>query len=199
MHLDVWLIIVKGVLIGLDWVLPMMQFKFCMSHVHAYFMHTYYFLSLYLVVIVFSLSLSLSRMECEWHLSANPLQFGTLLVLSLLLLILLVPLFTFGSAMRRPSGFLGELSETWCSSRGSCCSVELFWHSSTGCHLDLGLGFSYGGTLKVSLRVYIGVLLQHTRHQYLCTSFCHDISRYKYRSYPRSYIRGTTCPVGIAS
>ena len=47
-------------LVGLDWVLPMMQVIFCMSHVHAYFMHMYPFISLSLVVMCFSLSLSLS-------------------------------------------------------------------------------------------------------------------------------------------
>ena len=42
-----------------------MQFKFCMSHVHAYFMHTLFLFlsSLYLVVIVF-FSLSLSWIDC---------------------------------------------------------------------------------------------------------------------------------------
>ena len=45
----------------------------------------------------------------------------------------------------------------------------------------------------MSHHVYAGVLLQHTRHRYLCTSVCYDISRYTYHSYPRSYIRDTTC------
>ena len=54
-------------------------------------------------------------------------------------------------------------------------------------------------TLKVSHRVYTGVLLQYTRYRYLCTSICHEISRYTYRSYPGSYIQGTTCLEGSAS
>ena len=43
--------------------------------------------SLFLVVM----SLSLSRIDCVWHLSANPLWLGTLLVLGLPLLILSFP------------------------------------------------------------------------------------------------------------
>ena len=61
----VWLL--KCVLVGLDWVLPVMLFKYCTSHVHAYFMHTYLFFSflffvfvLWLCSLSFSLSLSLS-------------------------------------------------------------------------------------------------------------------------------------------
>ena len=30
-------------MVSLDWVLPMMLFKYCMSHVHAFFMHTFFF------------------------------------------------------------------------------------------------------------------------------------------------------------
>ena len=48
-------------------------------------------------------SLSLSRIDCAWHLSANPLWLGTLLVLGLPLLILPFPLFMFGSVMGRPN------------------------------------------------------------------------------------------------
>ena len=50
-----------------------------------------------------SLSLSHSQIDCAWHLSANPLRLKTLLVLSLLLLILLFPLSTFGSVIGRPN------------------------------------------------------------------------------------------------
>ena len=58
--IDVCLIIVECVLVGFDWVSPMMQFKFCTSHVHAYFMHTYPFIPIYGCDFV-SLSLSLSH------------------------------------------------------------------------------------------------------------------------------------------
>ena len=91
-------------LVGFDWVLPMMQFNFYTSHVHAYFMHTYSFRSpCYSVVIcVLSLSLSLCQIDYAWHPSANLLQLRTLLVLGLLPLILPFPFLTFGSVMERP-------------------------------------------------------------------------------------------------
>ena len=79
----------------------MMQFQFCTSHVNTYFMHTYPFFSFYLFCVWCVSSLSLSQIDYTWHLSANPLRLETLLVLGLLLLI--HPLFTFNSMMRRPS------------------------------------------------------------------------------------------------
>ena len=42
-------------LVGLDWVLPMMQFKFFISYVYAYFMHTYPIFSFYLLLTVMCL------------------------------------------------------------------------------------------------------------------------------------------------
>ena len=82
---------------------------FLASHMfmHLSSIHTLSFLFLDCDCVMFpfslslSLSLSLSQIDCAWHLSANPLQLGTLLVLSLFLLI--HPLFTFGSVMGRPS------------------------------------------------------------------------------------------------
>ena len=50
MHLDVCLFVENRVLLGLDWVEPMMQFSFSVSHVHAYFMHTYPFFSIFFVL-----------------------------------------------------------------------------------------------------------------------------------------------------
>ena len=92
------------VLLGLDWVEPMMQFSLhviCSYTFHAYVpfhFHIWY----YVVMVLFYLSpsLSLSRIVCAWHSSANPFHLGTLFVPGHLLLILL--LFTFGSVMRRP-------------------------------------------------------------------------------------------------
>ena len=78
---------------------------FCMSHVHAYFMHTYSLFSFFFVLLVMcflSFCLSLSRIDYAWHLSANLLRLGTFLVPSLPLLIL-HPFFTFGSMMWRPN------------------------------------------------------------------------------------------------
>ena len=54
-----------------------------------------------LSICFLSLSLSLSRIDCTWHLSANPLRLGTLLIPGLLLLI--HPVFMFDSMMGRPS------------------------------------------------------------------------------------------------
>ena len=65
----------------------MIQFIFSTSHVHAYFMHTNSFIPisrLWLCSISFSLSLSLSQIDYTWHLSANLLRLGMLLVLGLL-------------------------------------------------------------------------------------------------------------------
>ena len=49
-----------------------------------------------------SLSLSLSQIDCAWHPSTNLLQLGTFFVLDRHLLLLIFPLFMFGSMMRRP-------------------------------------------------------------------------------------------------
>ena len=72
---------------------------------HISCIRTLSFLSICFVCDVFplslSLSLSLSQIDYTWHLSTNPLRLETLLVLGLLLLI--HPLFTFNSMMRRPS------------------------------------------------------------------------------------------------
>ena len=83
MHLDVCLYVENCVLIGLDWVEPMMQFILA---IHK--------------LMLFSFSPSLSRIDCTWHPSTNPLSLGTLFVSGHLLLILIV--FTFDSVMRRP-------------------------------------------------------------------------------------------------
>ena len=196
-----WLLM--WVLLGLDWVLSMMQFQFCTSHVHAYVFFSFSCSGCDVCVCVcvcMCVSLSLSRIDCAWHLSVNLLWLGTFLVLSLLLLILpfspsshLIPWW------EGPTGLPWELLEMWRSSEASCYPVELFRHSFTRYHSDLGMGFSMWETLEVSHHVYIGVLLQYTQYRYLYTSVCHDISRYTYRSYPESYIQGTTYPKDNAS
>ena len=107
MHLDVCLYVENCVLIDLDWVKPMMQFFFYISHVHAFFMYTYHFFSIFwysIVMVLFCLSPSLSLFPSQivyaWHPNTNSLRLGTLFVPGHLPLILL--LFTFGSMMRRP-------------------------------------------------------------------------------------------------
>ena len=105
MHLDVCLNIGNCVLVGLDWVEPMMQL-FLARHM---FMHiscvcTFSFPSLYsLVIVCFVFSLSLSRIDYTWHPSTNLLRLGTLFIPGHLpLLILSFPLFTLSFVMRRP-------------------------------------------------------------------------------------------------
>ena len=98
MHLDVCLILLNvcwQVWIGF---LPMMQFKFCTSYVHAY---VFPFFS---ISLLFGCDcvLSLSRIDCIWHPKRiNPLCLRILLVSGLLLLILSL-ISMFGSVMRRP-------------------------------------------------------------------------------------------------
>ena len=102
MHLDVCLNVENCVLFGLDWVEPMMPFLLARHmFMHSSCIRTLFsFLLLVLYCDYVFLFLSLSRINCKWHLSANPLHLGTLFILGHLLLILL--LFTFYSMMKRP-------------------------------------------------------------------------------------------------
>ena len=95
------------VLLGLDWVEPMMQL--CLArHMFMHFSCTHIlsfpFFSLlwwcFSVCLPLSLSLSLSWIDSAWHPSAIPLPLRTLFILGHLLLILL--LFMFSSLMKRP-------------------------------------------------------------------------------------------------
>ena len=78
-----------------------------MSHVHAFFMHTYLqvLILLYIVLLVLFcmslfLPLSFFWLVASWHLNENPLRPRTLFVLGHLLPLTLLHL-TFGSVMRR--------------------------------------------------------------------------------------------------
>ena len=97
--IDVCLIIVECVLVGFDWVSSMMQFKFCTSHVHAYFMHTYPFIPIYGCDFV-SLSLSLSHIDYARH--PKPPRAKIIFKVLVLLLLIPFPLIMFGFVMRRP-------------------------------------------------------------------------------------------------
>ena len=98
------------VLLGLDWVEPMMQFSLhvtCSCIVHAYVpFHSHFWYSLLTVLFCFSpslslsLSLSLSRIVWAWHPSAKLLCPEILFILGHHLLILL--LFMSSSMMRMP-------------------------------------------------------------------------------------------------
>ena len=99
MHLDVFLIMLKCVLEGLDWVLPMMYLFLHVTYSCIFHAYVSSLFSLFASVCdVFSLSLSLSCIDCAWHLSTNLLRLGTLLVSGLLLL-LIHPIFKFDFMM----------------------------------------------------------------------------------------------------
>ena len=94
------------VLIGLDWVEPIMQFLLaCHMFMHFSCIRTLSFLLLVLCCdcafyLSLSFFLSLSQIDCTWHPSANLLRLRTFFIPGHLLLILL--LFIFGFVMRRP-------------------------------------------------------------------------------------------------
>ena len=103
MHLDVCLFVENCVLLGLDWVEPMMQLllaRHMLMHISCIRTLSFLFLALCCdCVFCFSTSLSLSDRP-RIAPSANPLCLGTLFVPGHLFQILL--LFTFGSMMRMP-------------------------------------------------------------------------------------------------
>ena len=185
----------------LGWVEPMMHFFFT-SYVHANLMHTYLFFSLFVLSCdcVSSLSLSLSWIDLVWQPNANLLRSGTLFVLGhLLLLILPFLLFIFGSMMKRP------IRTSLRTSLNVAFIWSVMWFYQTfptlfsQSYSHSGMGISWWDTFEVSYYVHIGVLFQHARYRYLCASVCHDIQRYTYRSYSKSYIWDTTCSKGITS
>ena len=185
------------VLIGLHWVLPMMPL---ISHVtcscifHAYIL---FFILNMLLHSILSLSLSLSlsnrlRHDTQTAQIYSDLDFLWFRVIfffySSRTLSYLVPWW------EGQVGLLRELPGPWRSSGTPGNSVEFHRHSSLQSHLDSRLGISTWETHEMSHRVYSGVLLQHARHRYCCASICYYIQRYTYRSYSKSYIRGTTHP-----
>ena len=108
MNLDVCLIVEIFVLIGLDWVEPIMQFLLAchmFMHFHAFVPFIFFLSVLGCDCVLSSLSLSpclsLSQIDYIWHLCTNLLWSGTLFIPDHLLL-LIFPLFTFDSVMTRP-------------------------------------------------------------------------------------------------
>ena len=87
MHLNVCLIVENCVLVGLDWVSTHDTIILSMSHVHAYFMHSYhlfiyFFTLLWLCSVSVSVSVSLSRglrmaPKRKSNLTRNPFRFGS--------------------------------------------------------------------------------------------------------------------------
>ena len=86
-------------MVGLDWVFTHDAFKFCTSHVHAFFMHTLYLFFPFMVCDVFY-SLSLSQIDRANN--TNPLRLGSLFVVPSHPLSILIFHLIFGSVMRRP-------------------------------------------------------------------------------------------------
>ena len=158
-----------------------------MSHVHAYILFIFLILNLCLLSLSLSDRLRYGTQIVQIYFGLEPTsRFWVILFLSFCTLSYSV-LWWEGQ-----DGLLWELLEMWRSFGTPSYSVELCWHSSPRSHLDLGLGFSTWGTLEMSHRVYIGVLLQHTWQWYLCALFCYHIPRYTYSSYFESYIWGIT-------
>ena len=174
-------------------------FYFYMSHVHAFFMDTFFrffpILSMcYILLCSLSLSLSLLDRTFLWHPNReNPLR------LRILFMVpghpLLIPLFHLisDSVMRRPRWTSLRTFKTmvFIQNTRSFCQISptLLYPKS----FELGDRSPSMGNPRVSGCVHSGVLLQHACYRYLCASVCYDIQRYTYRSYFKSYIRGTTC------
>ena len=182
----------------LGWVEPMMHFFFhiiCSCKFNAYVPFLFP-----LCTLLWLCFLSLSWIDCVWHPNANLLRSGTLFVLGhFLLLILPFLLFIFGSIMKRP------ISTSLRTSLNVAFIWSVMWFCQTfptlfsQSYSHSGMGISWWDTFEVSYYVHIGVLFQHARYRYLCASVCHDIQRYTYRSYSKSYIWDTTCSKGITS
>ena len=188
-----WLLM--WVLIGLDWVFPMMLLIFA-RHM---FMQTFFlFFPIRSIcrVSFYSLSLSLLDRLCYgtqtaqiYSISKPSSRFRVIFFFySSHTLSFSVPWW------EGQDGFLWELPSLWSSSRTLGHSVRFLRHYTTRCHLDLGMGISLWETRVLSCCVYSGVLVQHTWNRYLCASVCIYIQRYTYHSYSGSYIWGTTHP-----
>ena len=164
-----------------------------MSHVHALFMHTYFSFSLFMVwdyvSVLSSLFLSLSLIEPLYGTQIEKIHSGSE-PSSRFRVILFISSFYFISHPipwwegqdrllwdLMPSHFVGFLQ-----------------HYATRCHSNSRMGISMWKTRALSCSVYTGVLLQHTRHRYLCASVCYAIPRYTYSSYPESCCRVTMSP-----
>ena len=202
-YLDVCTWLLLWVLIGLDWVLPMMLLN---SHVtcsrifHAYvlFLSTLNMClhSVLSLSLSFSLSLSLSLTDRLRH-DTQTVQIYSgsesswfrviFFFYSSRTLLYLVPWW------EGLEGLLWELPGSWHSSGTPGHSVGFLRHNATWSHSNSRMGISIRKTRVLSCLVYTGVLLQHIWHQYLCASVCFYIQRYTYSSYLRSCYRGTMC------
>ena len=171
------------VLLGLDWVLPMMLLNF-----HVTCSYTFHFLFLWFeIVFLFcllslslSLSLSLLNRTSLWHPNReNPFRLGTLFKVPghPLRLFLLFHL-TFGSVMRRLRRTSLRTSRTVVYIPNA---RSFYWISLTLHYL-------------MSFRLGDGNLYVRNPCVVLCASVCYAIPRYTYSSYPGSCCWGTTSP-----
>ena len=149
--LNLWLTIVDCVLVDLDWVFTHDVFKFCTSHVHAFFMHKYLFFSIlcfWLWCVLFSLSLSLS-LFLSWidyamapkarkstparnHFPGSGPSSSDHVP----------PLNVQFCDEKAQKDFLENFQKSWCSSGALGYPIGLCSHFSPLCHSDLGLGIS---------------------------------------------------------
>ena len=201
MHLDVCLILVECVLVGLDWVFT--HYAFLILHIICSCICScirLFFSFLFLLFGCDVLSFSLSQIDCAWHLKRiNSLRVEILFKVPFLLLLIPFPILTFGSMMRRPE------RTSWRTFRNVVFirSAMLFCQTFPTLFSPLSFGLK---ARNLYLRVPWGVpscLYRSFTTIYTISiplyHSCHDILRYTYRSYPRSYIRGTTCSAGNAS
>ena len=186
-----WLLL--WVLLGLDWVLPIMLLNChvtCSCTFHAYVLLFFSFYGLRLCFSsVFSPSLSLSRIEPLYgtqiekiHSSSKPSsRFQVILFIS-----------SFYFISHPIPWWEGQDRLLWDLMPSHF--VRFLQHYATQCHSNSRMGISTWETRALSCHVYTGVLLQHTRHRYLCASVCYAILRYTYSSYPGSCCRVTMSP-----
>ena len=165
-----------------------------MLYDHA--LHSIFIFTVFHAYIPFlSLSLSLSQIDYTWYPSANLLQSGTIFVRDHLLLILLFPFFTFSSLIRRPirtslRTFLNVAfirSATW-----FCRTLKTLLYSISFTLGDRILFMRYPWDVPpCSFRSFTPICM-------VSISLYLSLSRHsEVRSHSRSYIRDTSCPVGI--
>ena len=121
------------VLVGLDWVVPMMQLLLHVTFYAFSCIHTSYSIHFHIILLlgsflIVSFSLSLSSVYVSvllWHPNANLLRPGTLFVLGHPLLLIL-HLFLFSSIMRRPkqTSLRTSLDEAFIRNAKSFCQTS---------------------------------------------------------------------------
>ena len=138
------------VLVGLDWVEPMMHFIIAchiLMHFHAY-VHSILYILIYCLVgafliVSFSLPLSLFlALVASWHLNANLLHPRTLCIMGHLLPLIL-HLLMFGSVMRKliRTSRRTSLDEAFIQNAKSFCLISLTLHFPRSSIVGVGSHF----------------------------------------------------------